>query len=444
MNYEQCLRYLEKIQNLGIKFGLDNVQTVLGSFGNPHRTYPSVLVAGTNGKGSVCAMLTRILILHGFRAGLFTSPHLVKPEERIRIGDRLISRRSFSRLLTVLRKRIDELITEGQLLSPPTYFEHLTCLAFLYFQEQGVDIVLLEVGMGGRYDATNVVTPAVSVITTISAEHQKFLGESLELIAFEKAGIVKPRIPVVCGVENREAYDTIRKRAEELRAPFLGVFDKEGCFKTRKMPTGYHFTYFSERAEYTYAPSLAGEHQGKNAAMVISVCEKLGQTWTELDMRKVVQGIETTKWDGRLEIVSRWPLVVMDGAHNEEGAAAVAQYARDFMPSPIILVYAAMRGKKVDKIADALFPLAEKIIVTRFPYFRASEPEEIADMLPSYKERIVCEADTAKAYRLALENAGTSGSVLIVGSLFLVGEMKKILSQLEQKQKQDVKVKSEK
>ena len=184
MNTEQCLKYLEKIQNLGIKFGLDNVRTLLASFDNPHEKYSSLVVAGTNGKGSVCAMLTEILTLHDFRVGLFTSPHLVSVEERIRIGRKLISSRSFCRILTALKERIEELIAQKELLSPPTYFELLTCLALVYFEKQRVDMVILEVGMGGRFDATNVVKPVLSVITTISKEHQKFLGASLSQIAF--------------------------------------------------------------------------------------------------------------------------------------------------------------------------------------------------------------------------------------------------------------------
>ncbi|MDH4258422.1 MAG: hypothetical protein OEV50_06375, partial [Candidatus Aminicenantes bacterium] len=166
MNYEQCLKYLETIQNLGIKFGLDNVRTILASFGDPHKRFPSILVAGTNGKGSVCALLTRILSLHGFKTGLFTSPHLVKPEERIRIRDRLIPARTFLRIVNVLKERVEELIASKKLLSPPTYFEFMTCMSLLYFKEQKVDMAVLEVGMGGRFDATNVVDSCLSVITT--------------------------------------------------------------------------------------------------------------------------------------------------------------------------------------------------------------------------------------------------------------------------------------
>jgi len=425
MNYEQCLRYLEKIQNLGIKFGLDNVRTILSSFNNPHNTYRSLLVAGTNGKGSVCAMLTRILTLHHFRAGLFTSPHLVRVEERIRIGKRPIPVRSFSRILTALRERIEDLIAAKKLLSPPTYFELLTCLAFLYFEEQEVDMAVLEVGMGGRFDATNVVEPTASVIATISEEHQKFLGERLRHIAFQKAGIVKDGIPVECGVERGEAYETIKKRAEELRAPFHGVFAREGCFHVQKTGKGYSFIYREDGEAYHFSPSLRGEHQGRNAAIAIVAAEQLSKKWRRLERKKIIEGIEKTEWDGRLEMLSNNPLVILDGAHNEEGARALKKYAEDFLPSPLVLVFAVMRDKKIAKIADILFPLAEKIILTCFPYFRAAKPEDIRDAVQSFKNRMILEPDVKKALDLALKSAGSRGCVLVAGSLFLVGEIKK-------------------
>ncbi len=427
MNEKECKRYLEKIQNLGIKFGLDNVREILASFGNPHKKFPSVIVAGSNGKGSVCAFLSRVLSLHGYRAGLFTSPHLLDVRERIRIGSELIAGKTFCRLLSQLKVKIEDLIAEKKLLNPPTYFEHLCCLAFLHFAEQKVDMAFLEVGMGGRFDATNVARPVVSVITTISAEHQKFLGENLDQIAFEKAGVIKPEVPVVCGVLEDVAYETIKNRACELGAPFLGVFDRRDDFVEEKTGSGYVFRFRSEDEIYTYTPSLPGMHQGRNAAIAIAVLRVLDSRWKNLEKEKIIQGIQTTRWEGRLEIVSRNPLVILDGAHNEEGAGALRDYIREFVPSPPILVYAAMRDKKVERMADILFPHAETVILTRFPYFRASPPEELAQRIPESGKKILCEPDSGKAFRMAKQLAGHDGVVLVAGSLFLVGEIKKII-----------------
>lgn len=428
MNRQQCLSYLEKIQSLGIKLGLDNVRKVLSSFQNPHQKYPSVLVAGTNGKGSVCAYLTRILSLHDFRVGLFTSPHLVRVEERIRIGEKDIPARTFCRLLTLLKERIEELLLSKELLSPPTYFETLTCLAFLYFEEQKVDAVVLEVGMGGRLDATNVVDPVISVITTISGEHQKFLGETVSQIAFEKAGIIKRGVPVVCGVEEEEAFGVIQKRAEELRAPFFGVFEREGCFLSRKKKNGYSFIYRMNNDEYHFSPSLRGEHQGKNAAVAIATSKRLSGIWRSLEKKKIIEGIEQAKWDGRLEVVSNRPLIIVDGAHNCEGAQALKKYIRDFLPSPLILVFAVMNDKEIAKMADILFSPAEKVVIPRLPLPRAAEPEEIVRNAKRFEDRMVFEPDLKQAVRLAVQSAGSRGCVLIAGSLYLAGEAKRIFS----------------
>lgn len=428
MNYQECLEYLDKIQNLGIKFGLDNVREVLSAFNNPQLKYPSVLVAGSNGKGSVCAMLSRILTLHGFQTGLFTSPHLVEVEERIRIGETLIPRNSFCLLLTRLRKKISRLINEKKLLNPPTYFEHLCCLAFLYFERQKVDMALLEVGMGGRFDATNIVHPIASVITTISAEHQKFLGESLGQIASEKAGIIKSQVPVICGARDKEALQAIKKKAEELEAPFQNVFAHKGFFSKRKTDKGYIFRFKLNGETYLYEPSLAGEHQGKNAAIAIATAATLSQKWKPLEKDKILEGIRTARWEGRLEAISHRPLVLLDGAHNEEGVTALRKYIEDFLIPPIILVFAAMRDKKIEKIADILFPSADKVILTRFPYFRAANPEELREKAYRHKHRIILEPEVRRAYTLALKMAGSGGTILIAGSLFLVGEIKRIIN----------------
>lgn len=425
MNYQESLRYLEKIQNLGIKFGLKNVQAILNAFDNPHRRYPAVLVAGSNGKGSVCAYLNRLLTLHDFRVGLFTSPHLVRPEERIRIGENLISARSFSRILTNLKKTIEVLIDSRILRSPPTYFELLTCLGLIYFDEQRVDIAVLEVGMGGRFDATNVTIPVVTAVTTISAEHQKFLGETLEQIASEKAGIIKKGIPVVCGVKKRGAYLTIKSSAEELAASFHGVFDRKGAFSVEMGKNRYSFHYLSENDTYDYVPSLPGRHQGENAAVAIVVAEKLSQRWRKLEKKKVIQGIQSTRWDGRLEVFSHRPLVLLDGAHNEEGAKAVRDYIRHFLPTPLILVFAVMKDKKIERIADILFPLAKTVILTRFPFYKGASPEEIKARASQYEDQMLLEPDPKKAYKLAFKQASPQEVILVTGSLYLVGEIKK-------------------
>jgi dihydrofolate synthase/folylpolyglutamate synthase len=427
MNFQQSLSYLEQIQSLGMKFGLENVRTILSSWRDPHLRYPSVIVAGSNGKGSVCAMLTRILSLHGFRVGLYTSPHLVSYQERIRIGERVISQADFSRVLTALKNRVGALIRAGKLSHPPTHFETLTCMALRYFQQKNVDMAVLEVGMGGRFDATNVVRPSVSVITTISFEHQRSLGSTLKSIAFEKAGIIKPGVPVICGVESSSPRKVIRAQAAEQKAPLIQVFDRERGKQLTVCDNKGCFSYQGEEGTYVYKPSLPGVHQGRNAAVAVAACEELGRRWKKLEKKRIIRGIETTRWEGRLEVYARDPLVILDGAHNIEGAKALRSYVLSLRQKPVVIVFATMADKKIGQLADILFPLADRIFLTRFPYHRAAYPEEMARRLPGFLEKIRVEPDVLKAMGLAHRSAGKRGAVLVTGSLFLVGEVKKLI-----------------
>ncbi|MFQ6069002.1 MAG: bifunctional folylpolyglutamate synthase/dihydrofolate synthase [Candidatus Aminicenantales bacterium] len=430
MNYEQCHRYLEEVQKLGIKFGLKNVKTILAACGNPHLKCPCVLVGGTNGKGSVSAMLSHILSRHGLSPGLYTSPHLVRVEERVRVGMVPIPEEELCQELTLLRKLIELLIEKGKLSTPPTYFELLTCLAFRYFARQKVDAAVLEVGMGGRFDATNVVNPMVSIITTVSRDHQDFLGRTLSNIAFEKAGIIKPGVPVVCGVKKGMAQRAIRKIAEEKGAPFFPVFDRKGCLEVKREDDRLSFIYNSGRDTYSYTPSLAGRHQGENAAVALVAAEVLNSEWRCLEKEKIIAGVEEAKWEARLEILARKPLVILDGAHNEEGAKALRCYVEEFIHLPLTLVVAFKRDKQIKRIADILFPLAENVIVTRFPFHKTAQPEEVRTRVRAFKEKIVVEPDVKQALKRALYKAGGKGCVLITGSIYLAGEVMKFFPQV--------------
>ncbi len=427
MNYRECLDYLARIQNLGIKFGLDNVRSVLGELDDPQKEFKSIQVAGSNGKGSVCAMVTRILTLHKIKCGLFTSPHLIDIEERIRIGADLISRKEFCRLLTFLQQKIQDLVDRGVLKTPPTYFELMTLLAVLYFKESRVAMAVLEVGMGGRFDATSAVDPAVTAITTISGEHQEYLGESLSQIAFEKAGIIKQGVPVVSGVIDGDAKRVIQERAQELGAPFFDVFGKNTSFVKKRRDDRYIFDYVFNDKVYRYSTRLPGCHQGKNAAVAIVIADRIHQRCRKLDKEKIIKGIESTKWEGRLEIVSREPLIMLDGAHNIEGAGALREYLDEFTGSVSVLVFAVMKEKKIKEISDILFPKADRVILTRFQFYRAASPEEILLETVRHKHKIMCEPDPVQALRSAVRSAGRNGSILIAGSLYIVGEMKKAL-----------------
>lgn len=420
-----CRDYLEHLQLHGIKLGLDNINILLADLDQPQKAFPSVHIAGTNGKGSVSAMLANALSRHGFRVGLYTSPHLVRVEERIRIGERLISSADFCRLLSVIRHRIGALLREGRLSADPTYFEVLTALALLYFRERRVDIAVLEVGMGGRFDATNVVTPIASVITSISRDHEEYLGKGLARIAHEKAGIIKPGVPVVCGCEKGVARAVIERRARTLRAPFRGVFDHPVRFRAAKTAEGYEFLYDSGREVYRFSPGLRGFHQGRNAAIAVAAAEEIAGTWKPLVSGKIIEGIKSAHWPGRLELLSRRPQVLLDGCHNEEGAQALARYMKDFVAERPVLVFAAAADKPVKKMAGILFPSARRVILTRFSSPRALNPEIIKKSLPSFRRKLDVDPVPETALRRAIRDAGSKGTVIVAGSLFLVGEVKR-------------------
>lgn len=427
MNDGQCRDYLKSLERFGIKLGLDNIQTLLDALGRPHRAFPSVLIAGTNGKGSVAAMLTRILSENGLRAGLYTSPHLVRIEERIRIGERLITPGEFRRGLSRLKETIDGLLASGRLENPPTFFEVLTALAISHFARKKVDIAVLEVGMGGRFDATNAVTPLVSVITTIARDHQEYLGSTLGRIAYEKAGIIKPGVPVVCGVGRGTAFRVIRARARDLGAPLIEALGPGTSLDARASAGGYRFLFTSPAGRYAFRPSLPGLHQGWNAAVAIRTAEVLGTIRRPLDRKSFARAVGSTRWEGRLEVVAKRPAVILDGAHNAEGAAALGAYIRDILRKPVILVFDAMKDKEIRKMAARLFPLAKKIILTQIPMRRASSPAEIRSLSRESRDRIVCEPDVAAALDLARRAGGADSPIVVAGSLFLVGEAKRIL-----------------
>lgn len=428
MTFAQCRAYLEKLQVLGIKLGLDNVRALLGALENPENAFPSILVAGTNGKGSVCAMLASALGRQGMRVGLYTSPHLVDVRERIRVDGRLISRPAFCRAIAAVKDAAESLLESGNIGSPPTHFEALTCAALFHFRERRADIAVLEVGMGGRFDAVNAVPPVLSVITSIGRDHERFLGPTPARIAFEKAGILRDGVPVVCGVPRGPARAVIRKEARERGAPFIGVFDRPRSLKIVKRKSGYDFAYDDGLEIRRFTPRLAGRHQGRNGAVALTAALTLGRTWRPLDERRILEGIRKAEWPGRLELVRRSPPVILDGAHNPDGARAVRDYLRDFVRRPLVLVFAAMRDKDIAGMARVLFPAARRIVLTAFPFHRAADPADILRLARRHAGRIVLESDPVRAVRLAFKEARRlRGTVLVTGSLFLVGEIKRRL-----------------
>ena len=410
------------LQKYGIKFGLSSTLSLLARLGVPYEQGRYLHLAGTNGKGSVAAMLSAILTRAGYPVGLFTSPHLVRFEERFRLRDEDITAAGLLHLINRVREAVDTA-------EPPTFFEFAAAMAFLYFHEQGARPVILETGMGGRLDATNIVSPLVSVITNISLDHQYFLGETLSAIAGEKAGIIKPGAPLVTHARQKRVLDLFRQRCRELGTPmYVGGVD----FKTRGTPQG-RFSYqgLAKHLE-KLTVNLAGRHQYKNAAVALAVIELLQEQGFPVPEAAIREGLAGVRWPGRLEKVPQDPRVILDGAHNPDAAHTLARaLKREHIQGRRFLVMGIMADKDEEAILSSLLPLAQTVIFTRPHYFRAAQPEDLARRAKPYQVEVLMEPEVSRAVQRARSLAGPQDQVVVTGSLYTVGEALEYFEKLE-------------
>lgn len=423
MTYPDSVRFLYSLGNevKTAKLGLDRIRELLDELGNPHQRVRSVHVAGTNGKGSTCAMIESGLRAAGIRTGLFTSPHLIEPTERIRICGSPVTGEQFAAAFDRVHAAAGRLLARDALDMHPTYFETVTAMAFVLFDELKVETVVLEVGLGGRLDATNVVIPELAVITPVDFDHEAFLGKSLESIASEKAGILKPGVPAVFSAQRPEVQAVLDDRAGAAGVEAI----KSGTWKVRDVrlhPRGSSFVAVGACAIRIECP-LAGEHQIENALVSAIALDRLG-----VPADAIQKGIAAARWPGRLELVSETPEIVLDGAHNPAGARALAAYIEKFYAGRRIgLIYAAMQDKAVAEMTATIFPLANEVIVTRPNQSRAVAPETIANMADHSRLRVA--PNLTEALQMARE-AVPEGAIFITGSLFLVGEARALLCKL--------------
>ncbi|OQW62657.1 MAG: hypothetical protein A4S17_01330 [Proteobacteria bacterium HN_bin10] len=431
MAYHETLEFLFSLQKHGIRPGLAIIEALLARLGRPERRFPSVHIGGTNGKGSTAAMAASMLRAAGYRVGLYTSPHLVDFRERIRVDGDDIPEDRVAALADRLRQAMEGLERA------PTFFEFTTAMAFERFAESAVDLAVVEVGLGGRFDATNVLAPLASAITTVSIDHVEYLGRTVRDIAFEKAGIVKARTPLVTGRLTADAEDVIRQVAADRGAPRL----RWGTdFRAAGDPLG-GFRYESVRRTFDRLQCpLPGAHQVDNAACAVSLIETLADKGFPVSEAAVREGLARTHWEGRLETVERRPTVVLDGGHNAAAAAALAEHLaaarRDRPEARVILVVGMMRDKDRTGFLRALAPLADEIIVTQPALARATSAEELAadvveacggigrdgGHLPIHRVPVPAEA-LAHAKRLA----SAHDLIYVTGSLMLVGDVKAVL-----------------
>jgi len=436
MDYNGAVRYLLSLgrelaaptQAAAAKFDLENITVLAKRFGRPDRAYPSVHIAGTNGKGSTAAFLESILRSAGFRTGLYTSPHLERINERIRINGREIPDEAFAEVFSRIQSRIEELLAENKLRAHPTFFECVTALAFEAFAQANVEFAVFEVGLGGRLDATNIVSPVVSVITGIDFDHENFLGHSLPAIASEKAGILKPATPAVVASQSPEAREVILARAKELGAPVLetqrqfraeGItFTEDGCVRADavELATG---------TGWRIAPPLRGRFQLENAVNALAAARVLQSKGFRITDANIEGGISSVEWPGRLERLNARPDVYLDGAHNPAAARELAEFLQQhFAGRRIRLIFGALRDKAVDEVAGILFPRAEEVVFTEPRTSRAISAARLAEIAGHNALRFSTVPDAEAAFEQILEKSGPSDAVFVTGSLYLVGQLR--------------------
>lgn len=419
MTYQEALDYLTGLGRFGIKLGLERTQALLHALGDPHELFQGVLVAGTNGKGSVCAMIGSVLHTAGYRVALMPKPHLISYTERIQLDQVPISEPNFAALLTEIQPVINKVAAE---LGPPTEFEILTSAALYYFARAGIDLLVCEVGLGGRLDSTNVVDLGVEVITNIALDHTQHLGSTLDAIAAEKAGILKQDSIAITGAQP-PGLGVIEAAAQRLRIPLLRLgheimltaIDREwaGVEATVTTPSG---TYKDLRIP------LLGLHQAENAALAVAAIDALRSRGWDISAGALKDGLARTRWPGRLEIIDRHPIVLVDGAHNPAGLTrALATVTRLAKGRPLAIVFGAMKDKDLTTMLNQLRVAGASVIFSAINWHRAASPAELA---ARFNEKSEVANSVQDALASARQLVGRDGIVLVAGSLYLVGEAK--------------------
>ncbi|MGE5255068.1 MAG: bifunctional folylpolyglutamate synthase/dihydrofolate synthase [Hyphomicrobiales bacterium] len=416
--HTDCLNTLFALRRFGIKLGLATMRRILAGLGNPQRRFKSIHVAGTNGKGSVASGLAAILRGSGYRVGLYTSPHLVRFNERIQVNGAQISDADIVRLY----RRVHKALPSGR---EPTFFEFTTAMAFDEFARRRVDWAVIETGMGGRLDATNVISPELTIITNISLEHREYLGKTIPRIAFEKAGIIKRRRPIVTGVRQPSAFAILSETARRKSAPVYRLGD---AFSFRRTGAGV-FTYRGiDQVWPDMVTTLQGDYQVENAALVLAACELLLRKAPRISLESMRAGLLAHRWPGRLEVVSEMPLVMLDGAHNLDAAKQLARHVRThFTGRDVTMVVGILDDKPYAAMLKLLLPMASRVVVTQAKINRALPAEKIEAVANTLVTDIRIIRDVGEALRFAVDTATSETIVLVAGSLYVVGEAKAAL-----------------
>lgn len=429
MDYSESLSYLYSLGHevLAAKFGLDTIRLLLEKLDHPEDSFKSLIVAGTNGKGSVAAMIEAITRAAGHRSALYTSPHLVRIQERMRADGREISADEFARLATVVRRAAEALVAEGKLETLPSYFEQVTAIGMMFFREAGASPVILEVGLGGRLDATNGVDSILAVVTSIDYDHQNILGSHISEIAAEKAAVIKQGMRVVIGRQRHEiASEVLMRRCIEMKA--LPVFANEAATVSAAEFGRVAFDYESAQSNYSkIILGLRGRHQVENAAAAIEAAEILTELGFKIPREAIIRGLREVNWPGRLELIEDRPKILLDGAHNPAGAQILRAFLDEFCREPITLIFGAMGDKDVDRMAKALFSAARTIVLTRVVDRRAATTVRTGKPALRAGQNVIFTETVRQALSWARSVTPPDGLICVAGSLHLVGEVKQLL-----------------
>jgi dihydrofolate synthase/folylpolyglutamate synthase len=434
MDYLESVNYLHALGHevLAAKYGLESIRLLLERLGRPDRSFKTILVAGTNGKGSTAAMIESIARVAGHKTALFTSPHLVRIEERLKFCGEEILPADFARFASKVRAASESLVLDGRLEALPTFFEQVTAIALCYFEHRQAELAILEIGLGGRLDATNAVEPIASVITSIDFDHQSILGNTIEEIAAEKAAVIKPGARPVIGRQSFEgASEVLMRRCIEVSE--LPVFANEpqnvglndfGCLA---------FDYESSQTQYSRIMlGLRGRHQAANAAAAIEAIEVISALGFGIPRDAIIKGLRDVRWPGRLEMADTDPALLLDGAHNRAGARSLRAYLDEFWSGPITLVFGAMNDKDIDGMAAELFGAAKTIVLTRVGDRRSAGHTQLGGAALGSTRNVIFTENARQALSWARSVTPPDGLICVAGSLYLVGEVKRLLEEDDQ------------
>ncbi|CAK7083917.1 folylpolyglutamate synthase/dihydrofolate synthase family protein [Tissierella sp.] len=430
MKYQEALEYINDKNKYGSRLGLDSIGKLLSLLGNPQEGLKYIHVGGTNGKGSTSSYLAHVLEAGGYKVGLFTSPYIERFNERIQINGQDIPDETLGRITGIIKEKADIMVGEG--FEHPTTFEIVTAIGFMYFKEENTDYVVLEVGLGGRYDSTNIISsPLVSVITTIDYDHIDVLGDTLDKIAYQKAGIIKENSILVSYPQEEEALKVIKEVSDEMNAEFH-LCPMENIKIKEISDAGATFDFhYRETNMKDINISMLGEYQIYNSTLALTTLLILKEKGlVDISEEQIREGLIKTKWPGRLEVMKKDPIFLIDGAHNVQGIAQLKKAISLFKYNKLILGVGILKDKDSSHMVELLAPIADKIVVTEVNMPRKLDAEDLAEKIAKYNENVFVEKDIKKAIEKTLELSEKDDMIVFGGSLYLIGEVRTLIKLL--------------